>query len=55
MNVLSPTFRNYTVEVPLLPGVYHFTVTANNSFGSTGKSNVYPPVGMDGIEGLKIN
>ena len=34
--------------------MYWFTVTANNSFGSTDKSNIYPPAGMDGIEGLKI-
>ena len=53
INVLSPNLKNYTLRVPLSPGVYRFTVKVNNSFGSTEKSNVYPPVGMDGIEGLK--
>ena len=51
MNVLSPNFMNYTVRISLSPGVYWFTVTANNSFESTEKS--YPPVGIDGIEGVK--
>ena len=35
INVMSPNFKNYTVRVQLSPGMYQFTVTANNSFGST--------------------
>ena len=50
-NVMSPNLKNYTVMVQLSPGVYQFTVTANNPFGSI---NIYPSVRMDGIEGLKI-
>ena len=53
-NVMSPNLKNYTVMVQLSSGVYRFTVTANNSFGSIEKSNIYPSVRMDGIEGLKI-
>ena len=38
INVMSPNLKNYTVMVKLSPGVYRFTVTANNSFGSIEKS-----------------
>ena len=54
-SALSPNFMNYTVELSLSPGVYRFTVRASNSFRSSEESEVYPPVGMDGIEGLKEN
>ena len=52
-SALSPNFMNYTVELSLPPGVYRFTVRASNSFGSSEASEVYPPLGMDGIIGLK--
>ena len=52
-SVLSPNLMNYTMELSLPPGVYRFTVQASNSFGSSEASEVYPPLGMDGIIGLK--
>lgn len=44
----------YSVELPLPPGVYHFTVYASNLFGSTASSNVFAAL-IDGIEGWLIN
>lgn len=39
----------YSVELPLPPGVYHFTVHVSNLFGNTASSNVFPLI--HGIEG----
>lgn len=52
-SALSPNLMNYTVELSLPPGVYRFNVQASNSFGSSRASEVYPPLEMDGIIGLK--
>ena len=57
INVMSPNFKNYTVRVQLSPGVYRFTVTANNSRHlEVLKKLMYTflCMGMDRIESLKI-
>lgn len=43
----------YSVQLPLPPGIYHFTVHASNLFGNTVRSKVFPLI--HGIEGWSIN
>ena len=44
---------NYTITVPFnQPGQTRFMVTARNSFGDTMESAMFPPMGMDGVEGM---
>ena len=54
---MSPNFKNYTVRVQLSPGVYRFTVTANNSRHLEVLKNLMYTLlcmGMDRIKSLKI-
>ena len=41
----------YSVELPLPPGVYRFTVRSKNLFGTNRESSIYPPVERSGIQG----
>ena len=52
-NSVSTNLMNYTITVPFnQPGETRFMVTAGNSFGDTMESAMYPPMGMDGVEGM---
>ena len=52
-NSISTNLMNYTITVPFnQPGQTRFMVTARNSFGGTVVSVMYPPMGMDGVEGM---
>ena len=49
---VSSNLNNYVFELPLLPGVYRFIVRASNTFGSTEWSDQFPPIGLNGFQGL---
>ena len=52
-NSVSTNLMNYTITVPFNQrGQTRFMVTARNSFGDTMESAMYPPMGMDGVEGM---
>ena len=52
-NSVSTNLMNYTITVPFnQPGQTRFMVTARNLFGDTMESAMYPPMGMDGVEGM---
>ena len=52
-NSISTNLMNYTITVPFNQrGQNRFMVTARNSFGDTMESAMYPPMGMDGVEGM---
>ena len=52
-NSVSINLMNYTITVPFnQPGRTRFMVTARNSFGDTMESAMFPPMGMDGVEGM---
>ena len=52
-NSVSINHMNYTITVPFnQPRQTRFMVTARNSFGDTMESAMFPPMGMDGVEGM---
>ena len=52
-NSVSTNLMNYTITVPFnQPGQTRFIVTARNSFGDTMESAMFPPMGMDGVDGM---
>lgn len=50
-SVATQNLTDFIVEIPLAPGMYRFTVHASNLFGNTVTSKLFPPLGIDGIEG----
>ena len=52
---ISSSLMEYTITVPFSQhGPRHFIVTVRNAFGSSMESEMYPSVGMIGVEG-KMN
>ena len=52
-NSISTNLMNYTITILFnKPEQTRFMVTAGNSFGDTMESAIYPPMGMDGVEGM---
>ena len=50
---ISSSLMEYTVIVSFSQrGPRHFIVTARNSFGSSMESEMYPSMGMIGVEGI---
>ena len=50
---ISSSLMEYTITVPFSQrGHRHFIVTARNSFGSSMESEMYPSMGMIGVEGI---
>ena len=53
---LSSGLMEYTITVPFSQrGHHHFIVTARNSYGSSMESEMYPSMGMIGVEGFIVN
>ena len=53
---ISSDLMNYTITVPFSQrGRRHFIVTARNAFGSSMESEMYPSMGMMGVEGIIMN
>ena len=52
-NSVSTNLINYTITVPFNQrGQTRFMATARNSFGDTMESAMFPPMEMDGVEGM---
>ena len=50
---ISSSLIEYTITVPFSQrGHYHFIVSSRNSFGSSMESEMYPSMGMIGVEGI---